>query len=61
MKYKFGVLTIRNRDLPIPIDRPTPDSQEEDHDNNVPHSGIRCDIFDGTMIPWQSLTECSRY
>ena len=55
------MLTIRDRDLPIPIDRPTPYSQEENHNNNVRYSGIRCDIFDCTMISWQSLTEDSIY
>lgn len=61
METEVGMLTIRNRDLPIPIDRPTPDSQEENHNDNVPENRIRCDIFDCTMISWQSLTTDSRY
>lgn len=49
-------LRIGNRDLPIPIHRPTPYTQESNHNNSVAEHGIRGDIFDRTMISRQSLS-----
>ena len=53
-------LTIGNRDLPVPVYRPTPNTQEQDHDNDVAEDGIGGDIFDSTMISRQSLTRWSQ-
>ena len=52
-------LTIRDRDLPIPINRPTPDTQEKNQNDNVTEQGIGCDVFDCTMVSRQSLTRTS--
>ena len=53
------LLTVRNRDLPIPIHRPTPDTQEQDQNDDIADRGIRCDVFDSPMIFRQSLTRSS--
>lgn len=43
-------LTVGDWYLPIPIHRPAPNAQEEDHDDNVPGRGICCDVFDRTVV-----------
>ena len=56
---KGSVLTVGNRHLPIPTHRLTPDTQEKNNDNNVSEGSIGCDVFDCTMVSWETLTKIS--
>ena len=56
---KGRALTVGNRDLPIPTHRLTPDTQEEDNNNDISNGSIGCNVFDCAMISRESLTKSS--